>query len=148
MGVALSSGPRRFQGAAGALWLPHERCEGEEGLPPDASDDDERGRVAHHQLGRGPVGGAAGEGGRRKLPLKANALKNRSVMAKLNPGAAQRQKMRALAMKEGTKERKALLEKKRATAADAKKHSKGAKEFYKHMMAAYEVKAADAEDEE
>merc|ERR1712216_1053918 len=80
--------------------------------------------------------------------LKANALKNRSVMAKLNPGAAQRQKMRALAMKEGTKERKALLEKKRATAADAKKHSKGAKEFYKNMMAAYEVKAADAEDEE
>merc|ERR1712072_552523 len=52
------------------------------------------------------------------------------------------------AMKEGTKERKALLEKKRATAADAKKHSKGAKEFYKNMMAAYEVKAADAEDEE
>jgi large subunit ribosomal protein L4e len=84
----------------------------------------------------------------RKLPLKANALKNRSVMAKLNPGAAQRQKMRALSMKEGTKERKALLEKKRATAADAKKHSKGAKEFYKNMMAAYEVKAADAEDEE
>merc|ERR1711977_733427 len=80
--------------------------------------------------------------------LKANALKNRSVMAKLNPGAAQRQKMRALSMKEGTKERKALLEKKRATAADAKKHSKGAKEFYKNMMAAYEVKAADAEDEE
>merc|ERR1711959_345182 len=59
-----------------------------------------------------------------------------AAMGKLNPGAAQRQKMRALAMKEGTKERKALLEKKRATAADAKKHSKGAKEFYKNMMAA------------
>jgi len=84
----------------------------------------------------------------KKLPLRANALKNRSVMAKLNPGAAQRQKMRALAMKEGTKERKALLEKKRATAADAKKHSKGSKEFYKNMMAAYEVKAEENEENE
>jgi len=86
--------------------------------------------------------------GEKKLPLRMNALKNRSVMAKLNPGATQRQKMRALAMKEGTKERKALLEQKRATATDAKKHSKGAKEFYKNMMAAYEVKAAEPEDNE
>merc|ERR1719160_2218631 len=49
----------------------------------------------------------------QKLPLKRNALKNRSVMAKLNPGVVQRTKARELAMKEGTKERKALLEKKR-----------------------------------
>merc|ERR1712196_25415 len=72
----------------------------------------------------------------KKLPLRANALKNRSVMAKLNPGVVQRTKLRELAMKEGTKERKALLDNKRA------------KEFYKNMMAAYEVKAAEAEDEE
>merc|ERR1712072_84415 len=37
--------------------------------------------------------------GAKKLPLRANALKNRSVMAKLNPGSVQRQKMRELAMK-------------------------------------------------
>merc|ERR1712196_615594 len=85
--------------------------------------------------------------GARKLPLRANALKNRAVMAKLNPGVTQRRKLRELAMKEGTKERKALLEKKRATAAEAKKRHKGAKAFYKNMMAADEVKA-DAEDEE
>jgi len=83
-----------------------------------------------------------------KLPLRANALKNRSVMAKLNPGAQQRLKLRELAMKEGSKERKALLEKKRATVSDAKKHHKGAKEFYKNMMAAYEVKADEPEDNE
>merc|ERR1712100_919155 len=118
------------------------------GLPPDASDDDERGRVAHHQLGRGPVGGAAGEGGRAEAAAQGERFEEPQRDGEAEPGAAQRQKMRALAMKEGTKERKALLEKKRATAADAKKHSKGAKEFYKNMMAAYEVKAADAEDEE
>merc|ERR1719420_1661219 len=75
------------------------------------------------------------------------AKEGTKMMAKLNPGEVQRRKMRELATKEGTKERKALLEKKRATAADAKKHHKGAKEFYKNMMAAYEVKAAP-EDEE
>ena len=36
----------------------------------------------------------------------------------------------------------------RATAADAKKHHKGAKEFYKNMMAAYEVKAEEPEADE
>ena len=41
-----------------------------------------------------------------------------------------------------------LLEKKRATAAEAKKHSKGSKEFYKNMMAAYEVKAEENEENE
>merc|ERR1712078_885984 len=60
----------------------------------------------------------------KKLPLRANALKNRSVMAKLNPGSVQRTKMRELAMKEG------------------------AKECYKNMMAAYEVKAEEPADEE
>merc|ERR1711924_488671 len=115
---------------------------------PQAPDDDERGHLAHHQLGRGPVGGAAGEAAAMKLPLRANALKNRSVMAKLNPGAQQRLKLRELAMKEGSRERKALLEKKRATVSDAKKHHKGAKEFYKNMMAAYEVKADEPEDNE
>merc|ERR1719484_234829 len=58
--------------------------------------------------------------GTKKLALKRNALKNRKMMAKLNPGEVQRTKMRELAAKEGTKK----------------------------LMAAYEVKAADAEDEE
>jgi large subunit ribosomal protein L4e len=84
----------------------------------------------------------------KKATLKRNPLKNRSVMAKLNPGATQRTKLRALAMKEGTKQRDNLLKKKRATVADAKAHHKDAKGFYKNMMAAYEVKPEAAEDEE
>jgi large subunit ribosomal protein L4e len=83
----------------------------------------------------------------KKATLKRNPLKNRSVMAKLNPGATQRTKLRALAMKEGTKQRDNLLKKKRATVADAKAHHKDAKGFYKNMMAAYEVKPEAADEE-
>jgi large subunit ribosomal protein L4e len=86
--------------------------------------------------------------GTKKATLKRNPLKNRSVMAKLNPGENRRRKLRALAMTEGTKERDNLLRKKRATVADAKTHHKDAQAFYKNMMAAYEVKPAAAEDEE
>ena len=42
----------------------------------------------------------------------------------------------------------AAADAKPVAAADAKKHHKGAKEFYKNMMAAYEVKAEEPADEE
>merc|ERR1719424_1680943 len=89
----------------------------------------------------------AKEAAGKKATLKRNPLKNRSVMAKLNPGATQRTKLRALAMQEGTKQRANLLKKKRATVADAKAHHKDAKGFYKNMMAAYEVKPEAAGEE-
>jgi len=82
----------------------------------------------------------------KKATLKRNPLKNRSVMAKLNPGINQRKKMRTLAMEEGTKQREALLRQKRATGEQAKKHHKDSNAFYKNMMSAYEEKAAPAED--
>jgi len=83
----------------------------------------------------------------KKAELKRNALKNRNVMAKLNPGVTQRKKMRELQQTQGTKEREALLKQKRATAEKAKAHHKGAKEFYKAMMSAYEEKAAPAAED-
>merc|ERR1739848_398069 len=78
----------------------------------------------------------------KKAELKRNALKNRNVMAKLNPGVMQRKKMRELQQTQGTKEREALLKQKRATAEKAKAHHKGAKEFYRAMMSAYDEKPA------
>merc|ERR1712216_780454 len=64
--------------------------------------------------------------GAKKRELKRNPLKNKAAMAKLNPGANQRQ----------------LLAQKRAKAADAKKHHGASKEFYKKMMAAYDATPA------
>jgi large subunit ribosomal protein L4e len=87
----------------------------------------------------------------KRATLKRNPLKNRNVMAKLNPGSLQRRKLRELQQTTGTKEREAILKQKRATAEKAKAHHKGAKEFYSKMMSAYEEKAAAAaagEDEE
>merc|ERR1719504_172066 len=83
----------------------------------------------------------------KRAELKRNALKNRNVMAKLNPGVTQRKKMRELQQTQGTKEREALLKQKRATAEKAKAHHKGAKEFYSKMMTAYEEKVAAAEED-
>jgi len=86
--------------------------------------------------------------GPKRATLKRNPLKNRNVMAKLNPGSLQRRKLRELQQTTGTKERAAVLKAKRATAEKAKAHHKGAKEFYSKMMAAYEEKPAAADAEE
>merc|ERR1719463_639961 len=83
----------------------------------------------------------------KRATLKRNPLKNRNVMAKLNPGSLQRRKLRELQQTTGTKEREAILKQKRATAEKAKAHHKGAKEFYKAMMSAYDEKPAAAEEE-
>merc|ERR1719238_673090 len=79
---------------------------------------------------------------------KRNPLKNRDAMAKLNPGINSRKKLRELAEKEGTKQRAQLVAKKRATAAAAKKHHGASKEFYKNMMAAYNVEEPKKDDVE
>jgi len=76
----------------------------------------------------------------KKLGLKRNPLKNRNVMAKLNPGALQCKKIRAQQAAAGTKSREAVLRKKRTVADAAKKHNKDAKAFYKAMMSSYEQK--------
>jgi large subunit ribosomal protein L4e len=81
----------------------------------------------------------------KRATQKKNPLKNRNIMARLNPGILHKKLLRANAQKNGTQERTALLEKKRATAADAKKHHKASKEFYRKMMTAYEVKKEDDE---
>merc|ERR1712093_549689 len=60
--------------------------------------------------------------GPKKATLKRNPLKNRNVMAKLNPGVLQRKKMRELQQTQGTKERETILRKKRAVAEKAKAH--------------------------
>merc|ERR1711865_1199267 len=81
----------------------------------------------------------AAKEGTKRAHLKRNPLKNRAVMAKLNPGVMQRRRNRDLAAQEGSAQRDQLLKKKRAVAVAAKKHHKGAKEFYNKMMAAYET---------
>ena len=91
----------------------------------------------------------AAKEGDKKRELKRNPLKNRAVMAKLNPGANQRRKIRQLASEKVTKQREAVLSAKRATAAAAKKHHGASKEFYNKMMGAYDAKpAAEAADDE
>jgi len=86
--------------------------------------------------------------GPAKATLKRNPLKNRNVMAKLNPGVLQRAKLREAQQTQGSKAREALLKAKRAAAEKAKAHNKGSKDFYRKMMAAYEEKGKAAEDEE
>jgi len=76
--------------------------------------------------------------GTKRATLKRNPLKNRNVMAKLNPGVMQRRRARQAAAESGSKARVALLAKKRVA---VKKHHKGSSEFYKKMMASYETKA-------
>jgi len=84
----------------------------------------------------------------KKQGLKRNALKNREAMAKLNPGANQRRKLRAAAAEKGSKQREALVAKKRAAAAAGKKFQGANKKFYNDMMAAYVQKPKEADAEE
>jgi len=91
----------------------------------------------------------AKEGGKKGGQKAGNALKNRNLMAKLNPGENQRKALRKASSEQGTKARAALLEQKRKNTAEAKKHNKDSREFYNKMMGAYANKAdAGAADEE
>lgn len=82
---------------------------------------------------------------------KKNALKNKMVMARLNPGILQKQLLRKRAHEEGTKEKELVANKKKARLAASKEHNqehkKGDATFYKKLMQAFETKKAEAKDD-
>merc|ERR1719316_2108227 len=60
--------------------------------------------------------------GPRSTSQKKNPLKNRNIMARLNPGVLHKRKLRTLASTKGTKQNEALQKKKKARVAESKKH--------------------------
>jgi len=78
----------------------------------------------------------------KKFLLKANALKNKAVMARLNPAAEE-------SAKRGKAEAQAAKKKRVAASKEHnKKHKKGDESFYKTLMKAFEAKAKEAEKAE
>jgi large subunit ribosomal protein L4e len=79
---------------------------------------------------------------------KSNPLKNKAVMAKLNPGFLKRSAARTKSTEKGTAEYDLVQKKKKARQSAAKEHNKKYKKgddtFYKHLMKAFESKAAEA----
>jgi large subunit ribosomal protein L4e len=93
----------------------------------------------------------------KKYGAKKNPLKNKMVMARLNPGILQKTLARKRASEKGSKESELVQGKKKARLAASKAHNKqfkaGDATFYKTLMKAFETKAAvkkddDAEEEE
>merc|ERR1712039_179065 len=88
----------------------------------------------------------------KKLIAKKNPLKNKMVMAKLNPGILKKKALRTRSLESGTAEHE-LLQKKRKARKEAskaynKKHKKGDNTFYKSLMKAFESKTKKEENEE
>mmetsp|Transcript_7854 Transcript_7854/g.18503 ORF Transcript_7854/g.18503 Transcript_7854/m.18503 type:complete len:395 (-) Transcript_7854:40-1224(-) len=79
-----------------------------------------------------------------------NPLKNKALMAKLNPGSLQKRKLRHLQAIEGTEQRKALLEEKKKRDDAKKAHNREHKnKFYKDMLSYYKKEEpAEQADEE
>jgi len=79
-------------------------------------------------------------------------LKNKMFMARLNPGALQKKLARKNAHTKDTAENKLVQAKKKARLAASKAHNKkhktGDDTFYRHLMKAFEAKAAVKENEE
>jgi len=88
----------------------------------------------------------------KKHLLKRNPLKNKSVMAKLNPGSAQKSLMRKRACEKGTDEQKTVAKTKKARADASAKYNKtekrGDETYYKKLMKAFETKVVEKEDAE
>merc|ERR1719313_1643692 len=91
----------------------------------------------------------------KKYGAKKNPLKNKMVMARLNPGILEKQAARKRAGEKGSAENKLVQEKKKARVVASKAHNKeyksGDATYYRTLMKAFEAKAAakDAtEDEE
>jgi len=88
----------------------------------------------------------------KKFGGKKNPLKNKMVMARLNPGILQKRLARTKAGEKGTPENAVVLKRKAARTAAAKAHNKehktGDATFYKTLMKAFEAKAAKNEEEE
>jgi len=80
--------------------------------------------------------------------VKKNPLKNKMVMARLNPGSVKQGSLRKSAQTAGSKANATVQKKKKARAAASKKHNathkKGDATFYKTLMKAFESKAAEA----
>merc|ERR1711972_178309 len=86
----------------------------------------------------------------KKFGGKKNPLKNKMVMARLNPGILQKRLARTKAGQKGTPEND-LVSKRKAARMDAakahnKEHKAGDATFYKTLMKAFEAKAAKNED--
>mmetsp|Transcript_20497 Transcript_20497/g.37017 ORF Transcript_20497/g.37017 Transcript_20497/m.37017 type:complete len:407 (+) Transcript_20497:117-1337(+) len=83
---------------------------------------------------------------------KKNALKNKMVMARLNPGILQKQLLRKKAHEAGTKEQELVAAKKKARLESSKEHNKEHKKgdatFYKTLMKAFETKKVEKTEEE
>jgi large subunit ribosomal protein L4e len=88
----------------------------------------------------------------KKFGKKKNPLKNKMVMARLNPGIMQKTLARKNASAKGTKEGDMVQTKKKARLAASKVHNKEFKKgdttFYKTLMKAFETKAASKTEEE
>jgi large subunit ribosomal protein L4e len=87
----------------------------------------------------------------KKFTMKMNPLKNKQVMARLNPGSMKRRAARAQESQDGTDKQKEVQSKKKATFAASKDYNKkqktGDDTFYKKLMKAFETKAAEKEGE-
>merc|ERR1719503_224714 len=83
---------------------------------------------------------------------KKFGMKNKLFMARLNPGSMQKQLARKNACKKDTAENKVVQTKKKARVAASmahnKKQKKGDDTFYRHLMKAFEAKAAPKEEAE
>merc|ERR1712066_961159 len=88
----------------------------------------------------------------KKFGGKKNPLKNKMVMARLNPGILQKRLARTKAGEKGTPENDLVLKRKSARMDAAKAHNKehktGDATFYKTLMKAFEAKNAKTEDAE
>merc|ERR1712151_1322470 len=88
----------------------------------------------------------------KKLVAKKNALKNKSVMAKLNPGILKKKALRKRSFESGTAENELMQKKnkarKEASKAYNKEHKKGDNTFYKSLMKAFEAKTKKADKDE
>jgi len=89
----------------------------------------------------------------KKAERKRNPLKNKAVMAKLNPGFLKKVEMRRKAMQKGMPEYELVQQQKKArleaSKAHNKVHKKGDDTFYKKLMRAFETKPqADSKPDE
>merc|ERR1719261_2403634 len=88
----------------------------------------------------------------KKYGLKKNPLKNKMLMARLNPGILQKKLARKNAHTKGTSEHDLVQKKKKARIAAAKahnsQHKKGDATYYRTLMKAFEAKAAAKTEEE
>merc|ERR1719426_46836 len=90
----------------------------------------------------------------KRFGAKKNPLKNKMVLARLNPGVLQKKLARKNVHTKDTAENKLVQAQKKARVSASKAHNKAHKTgdatFYRKMMKAFESKAAakDAETEE